>query len=88
MPLVVDTDPGVDDVFALVGLLAGHVRGTRGGGRAPGPPARATPVDRREQRLPGTELPKRRPVRVAVAADTARIPAELLEDIAELGRYV
>jgi purine nucleosidase len=44
----------------------------------------ATLVDRRPVPLPGTELPARRPVRVAVAADTARVLAELLADIAEL----
>ncbi|MBB5891070.1 nucleoside hydrolase [Kutzneria kofuensis] len=55
--------------------LHGHLRG-------------ATLVDRRAVPLPGTELPRRRPVTVAVAADTARVLAELLADIAELGRYV
>ncbi|MFI9380489.1 nucleoside hydrolase [Kutzneria sp. NPDC052558] len=44
----------------------------------------ATLVDRRPAPLPGTELPARRPARVAVAADTARILAELLADIAGL----
>jgi purine nucleosidase len=48
----------------------------------------ATIVDRRQVPLPGTELPKRRPVAVAVAADTARVLSELLTDIADLGRYV
>lgn len=48
----------------------------------------ATLVDRRTSPLPGTELPARRPVRVAIAADTARVLAELLADIAGLGRYV
>ena len=47
----------------------------------------ATLVDRRAAPLPGTELPARRPVRVAVAVDTARVLAELLADIADLGYY-
>jgi purine nucleosidase len=55
--------------------LHGHLRG-------------ATLVDRRAVPLPGTELPRRRPAEVAVAADTARVLAELLADIADLGRYV
>jgi purine nucleosidase len=46
----------------------------------------ATLVDRRAAPLPGTELPARRPVRVAIEADTARILTELLADIAGLAR--
>ncbi|QUQ68378.1 nucleoside hydrolase [Kutzneria sp. CA-103260] len=48
----------------------------------------ATLVDRRAAPLPGTELPARRPVQVAVGADSDRILADLLADIAGLGRYV
>lgn len=48
----------------------------------------ATLVDRRAAPLPGTELPRRRPAEVAVAADTARILSELLADIADLGRHL
>ena len=64
--------------------------GTRGRSRrrAAGYLRGATLVDRRAAPLPGTELPSRRPVKVAVAADTARILVELLEDIAELGPHV
>lgn len=70
-------DPGLAEYeeHQVVVELTGYLRG-------------ATLVDRRPAPLPGTELPARRPVRVAIAADTVRILAELLADIAELGRYV
>jgi purine nucleosidase len=63
------------ETHEVVVELTGYLRG-------------ATLVDRRTSPLPGTELPARRPVRVAIAADTARVLAELLADIAGLGRYV
>jgi len=71
--IALNPDLGRYEHHEVVVELQGYLRG-------------ATLVDRRAAPLPGTELPARRPVRVAVAADAARILAELLADIAELGR--
>jgi purine nucleosidase len=73
--IALDPDLAEYERHEVVVELHGYLRG-------------ATLIDRRQVPLPGTELPKRRPVTVAVAADTARILSELLADIADLGRDV
>jgi purine nucleosidase len=73
--IALDPDLAEYERHEVVVELHGYLRG-------------ATLVDRRLTPLPGTELPKRRPAAVAVAADTARVLAELLTDIADLGRYL